>query len=197
MFDVYIRYGSKKSNRDVMTCHDKSLPSPDGRSLRLWCKNRSQLVAFGIIHEITFARTFWPHFATFVTFARQEITYVRTYVCTSRRWHAPRCHDLCNRKLRVRSRRRPGLGLTVTTSLTVASSARFVSCKDVAVQSAACDGGLSGGQVEASWVSLQRGDPVRAGRVSRRRRENTYRNESGCMVAKQESEVSMEWHANT
>ena len=60
-----------------MTCHDKSLPSPDGRSSQLWCKNRSQLVAFGIIHEITLARAFWPHFATFMTFARHEITYVR------------------------------------------------------------------------------------------------------------------------
>ena len=139
-------------------------PSPDGSS-RLWCKNRSQLVAFRIICEITLARAFWPHFATFMTFAQQEIMYVRM----SWRWNAPRCHDLCGRKLRVRSRRRPGLCLTVMTSLTVASSARFVSCKDVAVLSAACDGWLSGGQVGASWVSLQRGDPVRAGRVSRHR----------------------------
>ena len=88
-----VRYGSKKRKRDVMTCHDKLLPSPDGRISRMWCKSWSQLVAFGIIHEITHARAFWSQFATFVTFARQEITYVRT----SRRWHAPRCHDLRDR----------------------------------------------------------------------------------------------------
>ena len=87
---VWVSGTVKKRDRNVMTCHDKSLPSPDGRSLRLWRKNWSQLGAFGIIDEITLVRAFWPHFATFVTFARQKITYVRT----SRRWRVPRCHDL-------------------------------------------------------------------------------------------------------
>ena len=50
--------GQKKRNRDVMTCHDKLLPSPDGRSSRLWCKNRSQLVTLGIIHENTCVHTY-------------------------------------------------------------------------------------------------------------------------------------------
>ena len=73
-------YGSKKT---LQECHDLSrqvVTFPNGRSLRLWRKNWSQLVAFGIIHEITLARAFWPHFATFVTFVRQKITYVRMYV---------------------------------------------------------------------------------------------------------------------
>ena len=67
-----------------MTCQDKSLPFHDEKSSRLVHKNPSQLVAFGIIHEITLARAFWPHIATFVTFTRQEITYVRRQVaCVS------------------------------------------------------------------------------------------------------------------
>ena len=128
--------GQKKRNRDVMTCHDKSLPSSDGRSSQLWCKNRSQLVAFGIIHEIMLARILAP------LRDLHDLRATGNYVRPSRRRHAPRCHNLHDRKLRVRSRRLPGLGLTVTTSLTVTSSAQFVSCKGVALQSAACDGGL-------------------------------------------------------
>ena len=83
MLTSYLRYGSKKRIMDVMTCH-KSLPYLDGKSSRLVRKNLSQLVAFGIIHEITLARAFWPHIATFVAFMRQEITYVRREVaCVS------------------------------------------------------------------------------------------------------------------
>ena len=50
--------------QDVMTCYDKSSPSPDGRHSRLWCKNQSQLVALRIIHENTYVHTL-VHFVFF------------------------------------------------------------------------------------------------------------------------------------